>query len=199
MKKSIKRIYISGVSLSLNTFQKREIIKSLFLLMSFAIATAGCSKSSSSIVVFPPPPTCTTPFCMLTSHKWTIKSETISTNTGNYTYQTAQLATIPWATFLFRTDSTYTTYTGYTNKYSYTDSSKTLILKEDNLSLHFKIDSLAPFFLTLNGLRFQMHPRTDYSPEASYAINGVAGSLHNDFGVDTSTIQYIQPVFTYVY
>ncbi|MEP6584123.1 MAG: hypothetical protein ABJA90_07640 [Ginsengibacter sp.] len=199
MKRSIKRKYIPGISLSLNTYRKKEIIKSLFLSMFLSITALSCSKSSAPVAVIPPPPICTTGFCKLTSHKWTIKSEVIGTNIGNYTYQTEQLSTIPWATFLFRTDSTYTIYTGYTNKYSYADAAKTLILNQDNLSLHFGIDSLAQFFLKLDGLRLQMHPRTDYSPEASYAISAVAGSLHNDFGVDTSAIKYIQPVFTYVY
>ena len=201
MKKSSKRIRIAGASISLDTYRKREIIRSLFLLMFFTITAVSCSKSSKNggPQSPPTPPPCTTGFCMLTAHKWTIKSETISTNTGNYTYPAAELATIPWATFLFRADSTYTNYTGYTNKYSYTDSAKTLILQQDYLSLHFDIDSLSQFYLVLDGSKLLMHPRTDYSPEANYAINAVAGSLYHDFGVDTSAIQYIQPVFTYVY
>ncbi len=181
-----------------NTFTKKKIITGLLALV-FVILATGCSKSSSSTFVNPPPPGCSSNICKLTSHKWTIKSETISTDAGDYTSSTAQLASIPWATFLFRADTTYTNYTGYTNKYSYTDATKTLILKQDNLSLYFKVDSIAQFFLVLEGLRFQMHPRTDYSPEANFAINGVAGSLYNEFGVDTSAIQYIQPVYTYVY
>ena len=47
------------------------------------------------------------------------------------------------------------------------------------------------------GNKIQMHPRTDSSVEANYAINSIAGSLHTDFGVDTSKIHFIQTAFSY--
>ena len=183
----------------LNICRKREVMKLVFL--TFFIFTAGfsCSKSSttSSPPPPPPPPPCTTDFCKLTGYKWEIFSQTVSTDIGVYTYQTSQLITINWATFLFKTDSTYLTYGGQTDTYSYSPSTKRLVLIDNFLPLHFNVAFPTATSLTLGGDTIRMHPRTDSSAEANYAINSIVGGLYKDFGVDTSKIHYIRTVFTY--
>lgn len=198
MKKLIKIIMPFAGSLSiLNICRKKEIMKALFLVVFLFMTGVGCSKSSSSTPVAVPPPACTTDFCKLTGYKWEIVSQTVSTDIGVFTYPTTQLTTINWATFLFKPDSTYLTYGGQTDTYSYSTSTKRLVLTDNLLSLHFNVAFPTETSLTLSSDSIKMHPRTDSSIEANFAINSIAGGLYKDFGVDTSKIHYIQTVFNY--
>ncbi|PWT75856.1 MAG: hypothetical protein C5B59_07845 [Bacteroidetes bacterium] len=181
----------------LNICRKREVMQLVFL--TFFIFTAGfsCSKSSTTSPVSVPPPPCTTDFCILTGYKWEIFSQTISTDVGVYTYQTNQLTTINWATFIFKTDSTYLTYGGQTDNYSYSPPTKRLVLIDNLVPIHFNVAFPTKTSLTLNSDTIRMHPRTDSSVEANFAINSIAGALYKDFGVDTSKIHYVHSVYTY--
>ena len=72
-----------------------------------------------------------------------------------------------------------------------------MILVENLLPIHFDVAFPTKKTMTLTGNKIQMHPRTDSSVEANYAINSLTGSLYNDFNVDTSRIHFIQAVFNY--
>lgn len=163
-------------------------------IISFILLTLGCKKSSDSIGG---PQPCTTDSCILTSHTWRIASSTIYTDIGNYPSTTAQLATLEWVTFLFKPDSTVMLNGGGHGNYTYTASNKSLVLIFNTLSLHFDVTSLMRTTLTFIGSKVQMNPQTDTSPEAAYAIKGIAGNLHDNFGVDTSKIHYVQVSFSY--
>jgi hypothetical protein len=199
MKMHIKIKQLPAVlSGNIKMFEKKETMSLILLILFLSVSGLSCSKSSTSAPAPPPTTTsCTTDICKLTSFKWEIVSQRISTDLGDYTYSTTQLATINWATFLFKPDLTYTTYGGGKGNYVYTESTKTLELVENLLPLHFDVAFPKPSSMTLTGNKIQMHPRTDSSVEANFAINSIAGSLYNDFGVDTSKIHFFQATFTY--
>jgi hypothetical protein len=172
-------------------------MKIIFPIVFFFIAMISCKKSSPSTSNTVPSFSCATDACTLTYYKWGIASQTISTDLGTYSYTAAQLAGINWATFQFKPDSTCLTYGGGTDNYSYDPSTKKMVLTENLLPLHFDVAFPTKTSMTLTGNKVQMHPRTDSSVEATYAINSIAGGLHTDFGVDTSKIHFIQSVFSY--
>lgn len=190
MKKQIK------TSLTLNIGRRRKITKSLFIIIPVILLTLGCKKSS----VVPPPPPCTTDTCLLRSHNWRIATITDHCDIGDYTATLATnpgLSTIAWATFLFNANSTLTLSDGGHGDYTYTASNKSLVLTFNALPLHFDVTSLTKTSLAFTGAKVQMNPRTDPSPEATYAIQSIAGDLHDNYGVDTSKIHYIQVSFSY--
>jgi hypothetical protein len=172
-------------------------MKIKFPIVFLFIVTVSCKKSSPSTTSAASSFSCTTDLCTLTYYKWGIVSQTVSTDIGTYTYTTAQMATINWATFSFKPDSTCVTYGGSNDTYSYNPSTKKMILIENVLPLHFDVAFPTKSSMNLSGVKVQMHPRTDSSVEANYAINSIAGDLHTDFGVDTSKIHFIQAVFSY--
>jgi hypothetical protein len=172
-------------------------MKILFPIILLFITSLSCKKSSPSTTNTVPSFTCTTDLCTLTYYKWGIVSQTVNTDIGTYTYTTGQMAGINWATFQFYPDSTCITYGGSHDTYHYDPSTKKLILIENLLPLHFDVVFPTKTSMTLTGDKVQMHPRTDSSVEANYAINSIAGGLHTDFGVDTSKIHFIQAVFSY--
>jgi hypothetical protein len=178
---------------------KKETGSLIFLILFLSVIGLSCSKSSTSAPTPAPTTTtaCTTDSCKLTSLKWEIVSQHIITDLGEYTYSATQLATINWATFLFKTDLTYMTYGGEKSNYVYIDSTKTLVLIDNLLPLHFNVAFPKSSTLALTGIKIQMHPRTDSSVEANFAFNTFTTALYNDFGVDTSKIHFIQAVFTY--
>ncbi len=171
-------------------------MKSLMLIISAIILITGCSKSSSSNSVAAPPP-CTTDSCKLVSYKWEIVSQTVQTDMGKYTYTTSQLATINWATFLFKPDLTYRSYGGQTGNYTYTTATKKMVLFDALLPISFDVAFPTLTSVTFTGDKVQMNPRTDSSIAANFEINAIAGGLYTDFGVDTSKIHFIQTVFSY--
>jgi hypothetical protein len=175
----------------------KEDMKIVFTIIILFFITTGCKKSFSSGINTAPPFSCTTDLCTLTYYKWGIVSETVSTDLGTYTYTSTQLAGINWATFQFNPDSSCLTYGGSRDSYSYDPSSKKMVLTENLLPLLFDVAFPSNTSLNLMANKIQMHPRTDSSVEANYAINSIAGGLHTDFGVDTSRIHFIQPVFSY--
>jgi hypothetical protein len=172
-------------------------MKIIFPIVFLFISNISCKKTSSSANNSVPSFSCTTDFCTLTYYKWGIVSQIVSTDLGTYTYTSAQLAGINWATFIFKPDSTCATYGGGDDTYSYDPLTKKMILIENLLPLHFDVTFQTKASMTLTGDKVQMHPRTDSSVEANYAINSIAGGLHTDFGVDTSKIHFIQAVFSY--
>jgi hypothetical protein len=172
-----------------------KIMKGVLLIIPVITVVSGCSKSSSSAPVTPP--SCTTDICILTSQTWRIGNITDHCDLGDYTATTTELATIPWATFLFNRDSTVSLTGGGHGNYTYTDSTKSLVLIFNALPLQFTVTSLAPSSLAFTGAKVQMNPQTDTSPEASYAIKSIAGDLHDNYGVDTSMIHYVQASFIY--
>ena len=172
-------------------------MKKVLAIIFLFIAHTACKKSTPSSTNTPPPFSCTTDACTLTYYKWGIASETITTDMGTYTYTAAQLADENWATFTFQHDSTCLTHGGGTDTYSFDPSSKKLILTENLLPIPFDVAFPAKTSMTLTGVKVAMHPRTDSSIVATYAINSIAGGLHNDFNVDTSKIHFIQTVFAY--
>jgi len=188
MKKQIKSL------LTLNICRKKKITKSLFLIIPVIILALGCKKSS----VDPGgPPPCTTDTCLLRSHNWRIASSTTYTDIGNYPKTAVELANIAWATFLFNPDSTVILTGGGHGNYTFTDATKSLVFIFNALPLQFNVTSLTKTSLAFISGKVQMNPRTDPSPEATYAINSIAGDLHDNYGVDTSTIHYIQVSFSY--
>jgi len=172
-------------------------MKAFFSAILLFVSMMSCKKTSTTSTTTPPSFTCTTDACTLTYYKWGIASETVTTDLGTYTYTASQLANINWATFQFRPDSTCVTYGGSNDTYSYDTQTKRMILVENVLPIHFDVAFPTKKTMTMTGNKIQMHPRTDASVEANYAINAIAGGLHNDFGVDTSKIHYIQSVFSY--
>jgi len=198
MKQTIKTLQrFQGSCPVLIIYRKEEIKKLLFLTGFLLIINLGCSKSSPATSGTQPAPVCTTDLCRLTSYKWEIAAQTVTTDVGVYTYSISQTATENWATFIFKPDSTYTTYGGQTGTYTYATSTKKMVLVDALLPLHFDVSFPTPKSMSLTGGKIQMNPRTDSSVEANFAIINVAGSLYRDFGVDTSKIHYIQSVFTY--
>jgi hypothetical protein len=175
----------------------RELTNGLILISFLFLTGLACSKSSSSTSGTGHPPACTTDLCRLTSYKWEIASQTVSTDIGVFTHSISQVATENWATFVFRPDSSYTTYGGQTETYTYTPSTKKMVLVDNLLPIHFDVTFPTPTSMSLDGGKIQMNPRTDSSVEANFAINSIAGDLHDNFGVDTSKIHYIQAVFIY--
>jgi hypothetical protein len=171
----------------------KVILPTVFLFISMI----SCKKTSTTTSTPPPSFSCTTDICTLTYYKWGIASQTITTDLGTYTYTAAQLATIDWATFQFKPDSSCVTYGGSNDTYSYDPSTKKMILVQNVLPIHFDVAFPTKTSMNLTGNKIQMHPRTDSSVETNYAINSIAGGLHNDFGVDTSKIHFMQAVFTY--
>lgn len=172
-------------------------MKLIFPIVFLFVATVSCKKTTSSTSNTTPSFSCTTDFCTLTYYKWGILSQTVNTDMGTYTYTAAQMAAINWATFQFKPDSTCMTYGGSNDTFHYDPSTKKMILVENLLPFHFEVAFTAKSSMTLTGDKVQMHPRTDSSVEANYAINSIAGGLHTDFGVDTSKIHFIQAVFSY--
>lgn len=168
-------------------------MKSLFIIIICAVILLGCKKSGSSVT---PPPSCDD-FCKLTSSKWRIVSETIKTDGGTYNYNENQLADIPWSTFLFKDDSTYIDFAGETGPYSYKESDKSLTIEYAHLPLKFTVSTLLATSLTFTDDKVNMNPQTDTSAEANFAIQEIAGDLHDDFGVDTSKIKYFQASWSY--
>ncbi|HZE84791.1 MAG TPA: hypothetical protein VE035_10790 [Puia sp.] len=173
--------------------QNTAIRTLLIVLLSMG---SGCSKNSSSTPVVTPPP-CTTDFCLLTGYKWEITSQTIATDIGLFTYTTSQAKKISWANFTFKKDSSYKTDAGDQGTFSYTVSSKKMVLYDNLLPLDFTVAFPTNSSLVLSGDTVRMHPRTDPSTTATFSINSIAGSLYNDFGVDTSKIHYFQAKFYY--
>jgi hypothetical protein len=156
----------------------------------------SCSKSSTSSQITTTPP-CTEDICKLTSHTWRMIGQTVYTDKGNFKYTQAQTADMEWASFLFNPDSTYINHNGNAGLYTYTASTKTLVLMEGILPLQFNVTNLTQVYLSIVGNKTQMNPQTDTSASANFAIDEIAGGLHNDFGVDTSTIHYIQTEFDF--
>lgn len=172
-------------------------MRALTLSIFLSITGLSCSKSSSSNSGTPPPPPCTTDVCMLTSFKWEIVSQKISTDLGDYNFTTTQLAAISWASFVFRPDSTYTDFGGHNENYTYTPSSKVLVLELNLVPLNFNVAFPTKTSVTLSSDTIRVHPRTDFSVSANFAINSTMGSLYTNFGVDTSKIHFMKSVFTY--
>jgi hypothetical protein len=176
---------------------KQFFISSGNRVLAILIFACGCGKSSSSPQPAPTPHPCSTDNCRLTYYKWEIVSQTVTTDIGIYKYAINQLNTINWATFLFKPDSTYVTYGGEKSNYIFTESTDKMVLVDNLLPLEFTVAFPTPTSMTLTGGKIQMHPRTDSSVAANFAINSIAGGLYNDFGVDTSRIHFFQSVFTY--
>ena len=177
-------------------------MKNLLLISIVFLWVSGCSKSTSDTPASlnaSPASSCTTNICRLTDHIWKISSQTIYTDIGQYSYNTSQITGIDWSTFSFKTDSSYIDFAGGKGGYIYSDSMKTLILVDNYLPIHFAVTALTESSLTLTGQKTNMNPRTDMSEEANFSIQNLGASLHNDFGVDTSKIHYIQAVFNYSY
>jgi len=176
---------------------KQFLISSGNWILVVVLFACSCSKSSSSQQPAPKPPPCSTDNCRLTYYKWEIVSQTITTDIGTFTYAINQLNTINWATFVFKPDSTYVTYGGEKSTYTFTGSTDKMVLVDNLLPLDFAVVFPTANSMTLTGDKIQMHPRTDSSVAANFAINSIAGGLHTDFGVDTSRIHFFQSVFTY--
>jgi hypothetical protein len=172
-------------------------MKIIFPIVFLIVTSLSCKKTTPSVNNSLSSFSCTTDFCTLTYYKWGIVSQTVTTDIGTYTYTAAQMATINWATFSFKPDSTCVTYGGSNDTYSYNSSTKKMILIENVLPLHFDVAFPTKSSMTLSGDKIQMHPRTDSSVEANYTINSIAGGLYTDFGVDTSKIHFVQAVFSY--
>lgn len=192
MKKQLKTLLI------LSIYRRKKITKSLLLIIPVIVLALGCKKSSGDTVVLPP--SCTTDSCILTSHNWRISSITDECDLGKFTATLATdpgLTTISWATFLFNPDSIITLMGGGHGNYTFTDATKSLVLIFNALPLQFNVTSLTQTSLTFISGKVQMNPQTDTSPGANYAIKSIAGDLHDNYGVDTSKIHYIQVSFTY--
>jgi len=177
----------------------KKNVKNLLMLSLMLSVAAGCKKSSTDGVISRGNP-CTTDSCILTSQTWRISSITDECDLGKFTATLASdpgLTTIPWATFLFNHDSTVTLTGGGHGDYTFTDVTKSLVLIFNALPLHFNVTALAATSLLFTGDKVQMNPRTDPSAEATYAINSIAGDLHDKYGVDTSKIHYVQVSFNY--
>ena len=158
------------------------------------IVLAGCNKNSGTTP--PPPPPCDG-FCKLTSSKWRIVSSKVTTDAATYTSDESQLIGIPWSTFLFKEDSTYVDFTGETGPYTYKESDNSLKMTFTGLPLSFTVPTLLQTSLTLMGDKVYMNPQTDTSASTNFAIQEIAGGLHDDFGVDTSQIHFFQASWSY--
>jgi hypothetical protein len=177
----------------------KKNVKNLLMLSLMLSVAAGCKKSSTGGATSRGN-LCTTDSCILTSQTWRISSITDHCDIGDYTATLGtnpDLSTIEWATFLFNANSTLTLTGGGHGDYTYTPSDKSLVLTFNALPLHFNVTSLTKTSLAFTGAKFQMNPRTDPSPEATYAIKSIAGDLHDNYGVDTSKIHYVQVSFSY--
>lgn len=165
-----------------------------------AIAIVSSCKKSNSSGTTPKPP-CN--FCILTANPWNLNNETILTDSANYTYPSDKISNIDWASFVFKSDLTYTDHLSNTGTYVYYDSTSntnaSLTLTPGNGGFNFKftVPSISQDSLLLELPKLQVHPLTDMSDGAVAEDHIFLAGLHDDFGVDTSRVQWIQPVFTY--
>ena len=178
----------------------KSLLNKRLIIVFVAIGFTRCKKSESAPPP-PPPPPCT--LCVLTANRWNLGQEVITTDVGNYSYTADQISNIHWASFVFNWDHTWEDHASDVGTYVYYDGTSntppTLVLTPPNggFSFNFTIGSISSDSLTLDLPKLQVHPLTDFSPGAVAEDNIFLSELAGNFGVDTSKVQWVQPVFKY--